>query len=133
MGFGPRRRRWWLQVATAGALLVLVGATGYALAHLVAALSSAPRPATTLAPSAPAATPPVTVGSPTPLARGTPSPSASAGGSPRPRVHVVARGEYVSLIARRYGVSVQALLDANDLSDPNHIEVGQRLVIPDRP
>jgi LysM repeat protein len=111
---------------------VLVGATGYALAHLLAAVGSAPRPATTLAPSTPAATPPVTVGSPTPLARRSPRPSPS-GASPRPRIHVVAPGEYVSLIARRYGVSVQALLEANDLPDPNYVEVGQRLVIPDRP
>lgn len=131
MGFRPRRRRQWVPFATAGVLLVLVGATGYALAHLFAAVGTAPRPATTLAPSTPAATPPLTVGSPTPVARRTRSPSASAA-SPSPRIHVVAPGEYVSLIARRYGVTVQALLDANDLPDPNHIEVGQRLVIPDR-
>ncbi len=132
MGFGPRRRRW-LPFATAGVLLVLVGATGYALALLVGAIGSAPRPAVTLAPSAAPVTPPVTVGSPTPVARRSPSPSTSGRASPGPRVHVVAPGEYVSLIARRYGVSVQALLQANDLPDPNHIEVGQRLVIPERP
>jgi hypothetical protein len=133
VGFRPRRRHRWLPFATAGVLLVLVGATGYALAYLFAAVGSAPRPATTLAPSTPAATPPVTVGSPTPLARRSPRPSATEGASPGPRIHVVAPGEYVSLIARRYGVSVQALLEANDLPDPNYVEVGQRLVIPDRP
>ena len=46
------------------------------------------------------------------------------------RVHVVRRGETLSSIARLYGVSVWALAQANHLSNPNWIYVGQRLVIP---
>jgi LysM repeat protein/Tol biopolymer transport system component len=45
-------------------------------------------------------------------------------------VHVVQWGETLSLIASRYGVTVEAILVANGLADPNFIYVGQRLVIP---
>lgn len=45
-------------------------------------------------------------------------------------VHTVQRGEYVALIARQYGVSVEAIVQANALKDPSHIEPGQKLVIP---
>jgi LysM repeat protein len=45
-------------------------------------------------------------------------------------VHIVEAGETLSAIANRYQVSVQAIAAANGLSNPNHIVVGQRLVIP---
>jgi LysM repeat protein len=45
-------------------------------------------------------------------------------------VHVVQWGETLTLIAGRYGVSVDAILAANGLHDPNFVYVGQRLVIP---
>jgi LysM repeat protein len=44
--------------------------------------------------------------------------------------HVVQWGETLSLIASRYGVTVEAILAANGLADPNFVYVGQRLVIP---
>jgi LysM repeat protein len=44
--------------------------------------------------------------------------------------HVVKRGETLSVIAEAYGVSTQAIVEANDLEDPNHIVTGQRLIIP---
>ncbi len=56
-------------------------------------------------------------------ATGTATPSAT-------RVHVVARGETLQGIARQYGVTVQALMSANQISNPNLIRVGQKLVIP---
>lgn len=49
---------------------------------------------------------------------------------PAPRIHIVRRGETIYSIARRYGVSVQALVLLNVLTDPNQIRAGQRLVIP---
>ena len=52
---------------------------------------------------------------------------------PRPPVsciHVVQRGEWLSTIARRYGVSLWTMASANGLSNPNRIYPGQRLVIP---
>ncbi len=44
--------------------------------------------------------------------------------------HTVRRGETLTSIARRYGVSVQSLIAANGLWNPNHVYVGQVLVIP---
>lgn len=45
-------------------------------------------------------------------------------------IHVVQPGENLSSIGRQYGVTYQAIMDANGLEDPNLIEVGQELVIP---
>jgi len=42
----------------------------------------------------------------------------------------VSWGETLFSIALRYGVTVQAIMDANRLSDPDRIYVGQRLIIP---
>jgi LysM repeat protein len=47
-------------------------------------------------------------------------------------VHVVARGEHLSGIARRYGVSIEELLAYNSISNANLIYIGQRLMIPGR-
>ncbi len=44
--------------------------------------------------------------------------------------HVVARGETLWRIARRYGVTMEELVGANQLSDASRIHVGQRVVIP---
>src|SRR5687768_8880613 len=49
---------------------------------------------------------------------------------PPAATHVVQLGETLSAIAARYRVSVNALVQANRLANPNRIEVGQRLVIP---
>ena len=46
------------------------------------------------------------------------------------RTHVVRRGETLYSIARRYGTSVQAIMNANGLRNRNYIWVGQRLTIP---
>lgn len=54
--------------------------------------------------------------------------SSSGGGSGG--VHVVQRGENLTLIARRYGTTVSAFVQANNLRNANHIYVGQRLRIP---
>jgi len=47
-----------------------------------------------------------------------------------PRVHVVQPGETLAAIAAQYDVSVQAIVDANDITDPDLIYAGQSLVIP---
>ncbi len=46
------------------------------------------------------------------------------------RTHVVRDGETLTSIANRYSVSMDALIAANNLKDPNAITVGQRLIIP---
>ena len=47
----------------------------------------------------------------------------------RPTVHVVRRGETLSAIAGRYGVTATQLRAWNRLRDASHIEVGQRIAL----
>ncbi len=44
--------------------------------------------------------------------------------------HIVQSGESLSMIAAQYGVSVETIMAANSLDDPNTIVVGQELLIP---
>jgi LysM repeat protein len=46
------------------------------------------------------------------------------------RMHKVKEGESVASIAKQYGVSAQAIVEANDLSDASLIQVGQDLLVP---
>lgn len=64
----------------------------------------------------------------------TPAEAAPPGHSPAQGtiIHVVQRGETLSGIAARYGVTVSAIVAANRLTNPSRIYVGQRLVIPQR-
>ncbi|MEA3340043.1 MAG: LysM peptidoglycan-binding domain-containing protein [Chloroflexota bacterium] len=48
-------------------------------------------------------------------------------------VHVVGWGETLFSIARRHGVSVDAICAANGITDPTRIYAGQRLTIPSSP
>jgi murein DD-endopeptidase MepM/ murein hydrolase activator NlpD len=45
-------------------------------------------------------------------------------------VHVVQAGETLHIIGQQHGVTVEAIVAANGISDPDRIEVGQRLAIP---
>ncbi len=59
------------------------------------------------------------------------APPAKPAPPPAVRVHQVTRGETLSSVARRYGVTVPALVAANRLpNDRVTLKVGQRLVIP---
>jgi tetratricopeptide (TPR) repeat protein len=44
--------------------------------------------------------------------------------------HMVVAGDYLTSIAAKYGSSVSALVDANNISDANRIYVGQELIVP---
>lgn len=59
-------------------------------------------------------------------------PAATGGptGSVSGSVHTVQRGETLYRISVAYGVSQQAIIAANNLINPSHIEVGQQLTIP---
>jgi membrane-bound lytic murein transglycosylase D len=46
------------------------------------------------------------------------------------RTHVVQRGETLTGLARRYGVSVQALQEVNGIKSPRSLRTGQKLRIP---
>lgn len=59
-----------------------------------------------------------------------PSQGNAASAGPSSSVHVVNYGESLSSIAWKYGVSVEDLVRANGLPNPNFVFAGQRLVIP---
>jgi LysM repeat protein len=61
-------------------------------------------------------------------AGGTWGPTATPG--PAPTTHTVAAGETVYSIARKYGKSAAAIINANNLGNPNFIFPGQVLNIP---
>ncbi len=69
---------------------------------------------------------------PTPAPTLTPAPTATPPGPPAPTpiVHVVQAGESLTFIAKQYGVPVDAIVKANQLSDPDSIYSGQKLIIP---
>jgi len=63
-----------------------------------------------------------------------PTVPASVGPVGTPRLYKIKPGDSLAKIANRFGVSVQDILDANpSITDPNHIEVGQTIVIPPAP
>ncbi len=45
--------------------------------------------------------------------------------------HEVQAGETLSAIAAAYGVTSKAILDNNDIKDPNRLRVGQKIFVPD--
>jgi murein DD-endopeptidase MepM/ murein hydrolase activator NlpD len=83
-----------------------------------AAVSDTPPHATDPAPATSESTPPAV------------EPVAAPALPVTPQTYVVATGDTIYSIARRYGVSVDAILWANNLTDANVVKVGQKLVIP---
>ncbi len=104
-------------------LLLIVGALGgFGYLALSWALGGGPQPSggsttSSLVAPAPAPAPPTPVASPSP--------------SPSPlRSYVVKQGDTPGEIARQFGVTSDALLQANNIQDPRALQVGQRLAIP---
>jgi LysM repeat protein len=56
---------------------------------------------------------------------------ASATSSSEPRVHIVAQGQRLGSIAKRYNVSIEAICNANGIRRSDRLHPGQRLLIPD--
>lgn len=44
-------------------------------------------------------------------------------------IHIVQPGETLSIIAKKYDVTVETLVELNNIEDPNKITVGQKLII----
>lgn len=63
-----------------------------------------------------------------PTSRPTPTPSPA--GTPGTQIYVVRSGDVLVNIATRYGVTVTAIVQANNLTNPNSLQVGQELIIP---
>ena len=150
-GIGPIEFSPWLLSVLFGVwILVMSGLAGfYVPANPSTASTSTSKPA--LGPAS-AATPSVaelsptvspqkppaaaaTVAAPLPLVR-TPSPPSPPTATPPPsptpaaRIHVVGRGDTLSEIADKYGISVQALMKANDMTDPDKLSEGDKLKLP---
>jgi len=66
------------------------------------------------------------------LAPSQPAPALSVVGQSQFQ-HTIEAGESLYAIARRYGVSPDAIVKANNLSAPDQIFVGQKVIIPGRP
>jgi len=64
----------------------------------------------------------------TPLASPTPSPTPTL--PPNQTIHTVQSGEVITNIAKRYGTTAKAILQANGLKDNTIIKPGQQLIIP---
>lgn len=62
--------------------------------------------------------------------RGAPEEAQEASGEAS--YHVIKKGETLYSVSRRYGVSINELQRANNIKDVRDIEVGTKLVIPDR-
>ena len=89
----------------------------------------------------PTATPsalPVAAAAPAPTATLTPIPTPERADAstptpsptPEPVAHLVRAGETLATIAQAHGVTVNSIVEANAIGDPNAIHVGQRLLIP---
>jgi LysM repeat protein len=66
-------------------------------------------------------------GTATPVAPTAPTATAPAAA---PQVHVVASGETLTGIARRYGSTIAAIAAANGIANPSYVRAGQKLSIP---
>jgi N-acetylmuramoyl-L-alanine amidase len=58
------------------------------------------------------------------------SPASSAVAAPPMLVHMVVAGENLTVIARRYGTTIAAIVAANSINNPSYLRVGQQLAIP---
>ncbi len=73
---------------------------------------------------------PVVVASPSPVVIASPVPSPS----PEPeRVYIVKAGDNPASIAQQFGITTDALLAANGITDPTKLQVGQTLKVPPPP
>ena len=74
-----------------------------------------------------------TVPAPTPTIGPTPEATSAPQATPPPRAvitYTVRAGDTLAKIAAEFGVTIEAIVEANDIEDPSLISVGQVLVIP---
>ena len=122
-----------LSVGTAAAIggVSAIGSSATATPTPSASLSSLVAPSASIATPSPSATTTFTP-SPSPTLAATPVPTTAAP-TPTPAAHrtyVVQSGDTLSLIANRFGTTVDALRVANGLASADVIVIGQVLVIP---
>lgn len=52
--------------------------------------------------------------------------------TPKIKTHIVKKGESLWVIAKKYGVTVSDLVEANHIADKNVIKINQELIIPEK-
>jgi LysM repeat protein len=109
-------------------VIALFFAVSWALGTSNASSAATPGPAVGVTPlPAPSA-----ISSPPPFITPSPSPSPTAAPQAQQRFHVVEGGDTLNRIAQRYGVTVEAIMQANGFTDRSRIlRIGERLVIPE--
>lgn len=60
----------------------------------------------------------------------TPAPTPTPTITPTPVIYAIRGGDSLLGIANQFGITVQALQEANGITDPRYLQVGQELVIP---
>ncbi|MBC7239133.1 MAG: LysM peptidoglycan-binding domain-containing protein, partial [Chloroflexi bacterium] len=70
---------------------------------------------------------------PTPVPTATPRPTPSPTPIPTSAIYQVQKGDTLKTIADKFGVSVSALAEINNLTDINALDIGQTLLIPKKP
>lgn len=77
-------------------------------------------------------TTPVALPAPPPPLPRTPTPTVAPAPPTQPaqQIHVIAQGDTLSYLAQQYGVSVDEIMKANGITDPNLLSIGQKLIIP---
>lgn len=114
----------WKRVLLLAGLVLCVLAAGCAPQ---ATPTPQPTDTPTLSPTPLAALTRPATATPAPL---TPLPTATPTITPTPVIYVVQKGDNLLGIARRYGVTLQALQEANGILDPRRLQIGQELIIP---
>ena len=72
----------------------------------------------------------IVIATPTPNPTPTATPVARPTPTPTPFVYAVQAGDTLSGIAGRFGLTVEELVQANRLVDPDSLQIGQQLTIP---
>lgn len=119
-------------------VLILAVAGGLFTAWVVANMRAVPAPVAFASPT-PAPHAGSCLGCPSPLAptasstpgpRFTPTPVPTVELTPPPFTYVIQPGDKLVNIAAYFQVSVQDIIDLNNITNPNRIAVGQELLIP---
>ena len=63
----------------------------------------------------------------------TPSTTPTPTATPTPVIYTIKKGDTLIPIARKFGVTVQQITEANGISDPRRLRIGQEIIIPVRP
>lgn len=103
--------------------LLLLAGCGQVITRVTPTPSPTPtaRPAITVAATArPTSTP----------APYTPAPTATPTITPTPIIYRIASGDNLLKVASKFGVSVAGIQDANGITDPRSLRIGQELIIP---